>query len=419
MRKLFRILLVLIVASFVCSCNKGRNLPRVSLCYDTITSDFLPGYFALQDDEGNNIACEADIRRRGSYSLRFDKPSFSIKLNEPSGGKYNVPLLGMRSDNYWVLDGMASDKSRMRNMVSMRLWKECSRKPWYADKEQDCKNYVSGRFVELFINDQPYGIYCLTERIDRKQLSLRKHLISDGTSGGKLYKGVQWSESTLYQSLPPDLYNIPEEKHRGWEIKYPKQATTVDWQPLDELFIFMTCSDSATFVSQISERLDLPVFIDYFLLCNLISARDNTGKNLCISFYDIDASPRALVTPWDMDHSWGRTFSGTEEPPDHILFTDYGVYPRLFSCCPWFRQMVCERWKTLRQGPFSKEHIDALFSEYFTLFLTTGMAEKEENLWSGRNGIVLDFECEQHYISEWTERRLAFLDSIFADPARP
>ena len=118
---------------------------------------------------------QADIRWRGATSLRYQKKSYAIKLKDASGNKLDASLLGMRSDNSWILDAMAVDKARISNRVSTDLWLDFSRKPYYFAQEPELVNGTHGKFVEVYLNGRYDGLYGLTEKVDRKQLKLKKY----------------------------------------------------------------------------------------------------------------------------------------------------------------------------------------------------------------------------------------------------
>lgn len=167
----------------------------------------------------------------------------------------------------------------------------------------------------------------------------------------------------------------------------------------------------SNFTDSIEYHLDVPVFTDYVLLCQLISARDNERKNVNLSFYQAGAE-RALFTPWDMDHSWGRMYNSQEELPNCEMFNNHQLINKL-NFYYHFRDSLTARYAELRGTYFSIEHIDSLFAPYFEMYATTGMDTVEAKLWSGHNGIVFDIPSEQQYIHDWVKLRLEYLDSVY------
>jgi len=389
------------------------RLPRIILHNDTaLLTTFTSGFFTLITDT-DTIAHPILLRHRGAGSLRYDKPSLAVKMLDSIGEKMNVSFFGMRSDNYWILDAMAPDKARMRNRAAMDLWLEIAPPVWYAKQEPEALNGYRGEMVEVWFDSVPMGVYCLMERIDRKQLKLKKYSEDKGIRG-LLYKTVKWSDEVSFNRLT----SIPTPSMaawQGWEYEYPdyEDGEPIDWEPLVNLIRFVWKSNTSVFADSLGEHIDMPTYINYCLLVNMLSARDNAGKNNYWSFYDIQKSERALVSFWDIDHSWGRMYNSKEEPIDYIRPESNLLYDRCRAEYPGFVEDLEQRYAELRRSAFTINHLDSLLDRYFTRYAQTGMDTLEARLWSGHNDIVFDIPSEQEYIHNWLLQRLDFLDEYY------
>jgi len=388
------------------------TLPRIDLTYTTLDTDtFNTGTFRFTDSN-DTISLNMLIRHRGASSLSYDKYSYAIKLCDSLGNSVDTTFLGMRKDNYWILDAMASDKARMRNRVSMDLWLEFSRKPWYQSKEPDCVNGYRGHMVEVYLNNQPQGIYHFMERVDRKQLKVKKYSEKNGIRG-VLYKNVKYSLLSRYwidyrNPMPSDtaVWDGYEQKHPDVEDGEP-----VSWTQLHHHVTTCVNTPSATYPDSIETHLDIPVFVDYILFTQLLSARDNMSKNLYLSIYS-NGDERMLYTPWDLDHSWGRRYNGDIEDVDAQVAWDQNyLYKRMVSYYH-LKDTLCSRYAELRSYYFSLEHITSLFEPYFDLYAASGLDTLEQQLWSGHD-ITFTIADEQDYIHDWVEARLAYLDNLY------
>lgn len=410
--------------SIVLLCH-AESLPRVEITFDTLASDvYHPGTFKLIEN-GDIIQELMTIRHRGASSLRYDKASYAVKLCDSTGSKVEYKLLGMRKSHYWILDAMATDKARMRNRVAMDLWLEFSRKPWYYDKEPKLVNGYRGKMVEVYVNDSAQGIYCLMERVDRKQLKIQKYDDVLGVQGA-LYKNTSYTLLSRYwqdyRNPMPDttahsgVWDGFEQKEPDWEDGEP-----ICWKPLERHINAIRKTTNATrFTDTIVTHLDIPVFVDYVLFTQLLSARDNVGKNLYLSFYNVD-SLKVLYTPWDLDHSWGRQYNSSEEDVDAKMSWESNyLYIRMRDLFH-LEDTLSNRYAELRDNYFSIEYIDSLFATYFDLYARTGMDTVEQKIWSGHNGIEFDIPSEQQYIHNWVEQRMEYLDSVYhyTTPAPP
>lgn len=386
------------------------QIPVLQISYDTLCTDsFTMGTMDLIIDDTTHYYIE--IRRRGASSLKYSKPSLAIKLIDSIGNKLDTTLLGMREDNYWILDAMVSDKARARNRASMDLWLEIARDPWYKDLEPKCINGYRGQMVMVEINHQPMGIYHFCERMDRKQLKLKKYNPDKGGIRGLLYKSEDWTATNpfTYTTTPPadtvDFWS-------GYTVSYPEldEGDSITWQPLVDFTKFARTHSYVTIQPEINDYIDMPVYIDYTLLISLLSARDNNGKNIYWSYYDQTVSKKALVSLWDMDHSWGRQYNGNEELTS--LESTNRLYTKLIRTAP-FRDSLYHRYAELRQHVFTVQHLDSVIGKYLDLYEKTGMDQVEEKLWNGVDGIQFDISEERAYIHRWLVERIAFLDRIY------
>lgn len=390
------------------------QLPMVKINTDNaLSQEFTDCSFTLDD----TISLKADIRFRGASALSKQKKSFAVKLKYQDGEKCDTSLLGMRKDNYWILDAMAIDVARMRNRVSMDLWNDFSRASYINKNESDACNGTRGRFVELYLNDVYWGIYCLSERLDRKQLKLKK--VDENGVKGILYKSKSWS--TLYsKDSNYYVFNNDNDQWNGWEVSYPdiKDNEPIDWQPLADVIHWLSYSSSQEIAEGLNSKIDIPVWQDYFLLMEFICAGDNICKNQYVYFYNVRKEDRMLgVAPWDMDHSWGRDYAGkiTSKTNAHYnLLTNYNRIGKLLEEHEsLLENTYADRYAQLRIAFFTAESLKNRFEKYFKLFRQSGAAQREIERWNATDGIELDFEKEQQYINDWIEERICYMDNKY------
>lgn len=389
---------------------RADELPKVYITASDLSTSFSDGTIRI----GEEPEMRCDIRWRGASVLKYDKKSFAIKLKDADGEKCDTSLLGMRSDNSWILDAMAVDKARMRNRVSMDLWLDMSTKPYYIEKEPKAVNGIRGRFVEVWLNGNYEGLYCLSEKIDRKQLKLRKH--KDGNVRGILYKSNR--HNVMYiddESLYAYDNSLPT--WNGWEVSYPdaEDGEPIDWSLLTDNIHWLTFASNESINDSLPVRFDLPVWKDLFLLVDVMLGNDNSSKNQYVYAYDVnkDYGQCLSVAPWDMDATWGRSYTGDTLHADceagiyhqlqyHLLYT-YGDSATNYR----------PRYEELRRTWFTAESLKNRFHTYFSQLRNAGALQREEERWNGVNGIDLDFDYEEEYIDQWIDDRLAYLDNYY------
>ena len=386
------------------------SLPIIHIQSENISTEFSNGHFLFYDPTDSvPLAFDIDVRWRGATTLARPKKSYAVKLKDAKGEKLNHSFLGLRSDNSWILDAMSIDKARMRNRISTDLWNDFSTTSYIRAFEPTALNGTRGQFVEVFYNHRYQGVYCMTEKIDRKQLQLRK--FKNGQMRGVLYKTNKWNTLVATSPVPTNAQSI----WNGIEISYPnlEDGEPVDWSPLLQIMDFLTNSSASELRRELPQRIDLDVWRDYFLFIELLLAEDNDCKNQCVYFYDATNSSSLFgIAPWDLDHSWGRDYQGNAlEANKNFL-----LYNRVHTCLRTYYgsyNYVKERYQELRTNELRTDSLKARFHRVFQLYRENQVDEREELRWNGQDDIVLDFDAEEEYIQQWIDQRLAYLDAKY------
>lgn len=359
---------------------------------------------SLVENNGIVTVSSAGIEYRGATSQSYPKKSFEIEFWKDQTGKetQDLALLGMREDKDWNLQALYNEPLKIASITAWEIW-ETIGKPYYATEEPKAKLGVSSEFVELFLNDSYQGIYVVAEKIDRKQLKLKKN--TETEIRGELYKGSSWGATTYYEL--PALDNASEE-WGGFEYKYPKDLR--DWSKLYNLHDFVLNSDSDLFYSEYKNKYDNDNLVDYFIFLNLLRITDNTGKNLYTARYDKNG--KYFFVPWDLDGVLGRIWDSTiENKTDDILSN--GLYDRLQNDDrpDGFRFDLSKRWTSLRSDFITTDNIMQLLLNNYS-YLKVNSAYERDQLANSGSTISSEYE-EFAFIREWLTKRIEFLDKAF------
>ena len=166
MKNLFTIICFLICTT-ICS---QSQLPILKLNGD-FGYEYQEGTIDINMPDGSTIDnLSGMIKWRGGTTNAEGKHkrNYKIKLDN------DIQLFGFRKDNSWILDAGQADLFRLRNRIATEIWNDIAHKPYYANEEHDVLTGVRGQVVEVYLNDEYRGIYCLTECMDRKQLKIKK-----------------------------------------------------------------------------------------------------------------------------------------------------------------------------------------------------------------------------------------------------
>ena len=388
------------------------QLPVVYLDFEgTPSKDTdIEGQFRLKDGT-DSVVCAVDLHIHGQTATTYEKKSFKLKLKDMDGEDLDAPLLGMRKDNSWLLDAMAVDLARCRNRVSWDIWNEFSVPSYIAAFNSNTRNGIDGRFVELYLNGKYWGLYCLNECMDRKQLKLKKW--DEAGQRGLLVKDMYDSDLQYAFNVSKRFYTdntLPQ--WLFWEAKYPKkeQGEPLDWTPFTSILYFLNMLDEATVKEHLAERIDLPVALDIVVMNEVMHGDDNFEKNLYYYFYDVNQSQVMGLTLWDMDSTWGRDFRAKTKGADTEIGSD-----KFNLLLDYAKKVgdVGKRYGELRQSYLQPEKLKAHFAKYFLLFRESGAAERETTRWSGINKLTINFQEEEAYIMQWIDDRIHYLDEKY------
>lgn len=363
------------------------------------------------------------VRIRGQHSSEFKKKPFGVELRDSTEQTVDERMFGMRNDDDWVLDAMWVDPARMRNRTLTDIWNTISDLPYSKDNEYQA-NGSSGLFVEVFVKSQYYGLYCFTDKIDRKKLNLKKMQVSDDsltiTHRGLLMRGRKYNEATV-------LYKYDKEARQDtlnwcdWLQEYPDDSDSqACWQPLID-WLNVVSYEHPTRWNQLKEEYAEWLYpdnlVDFFIFINAFYLAENTMKNYYLSFRNIQKEHRALFTLWDMDASIGRKGDGTDcfDDDTRYAFNDYlinrfGLMRRLMEDNTFhFKNLMHDRWEQLRTDQLSVQNIEKRLRAYAKLFTKTGAMAREQAKWGESAAPDLDAEIDR--MVDWYARNFDKMDA--------
>ena len=392
----------------------------------TFGYDYAQGNISLlSPDAAEPTNSFAKVKWRGGSTNTADKHkrNYKIKTLNEKGKKQEISLLGMREDNNWILDAGQIDLFRLRNRIATEIWNDFATKPYYASKEPKAKSGVTGKVVEVILNNEYRGIYSLTEAMDRKELKLKKYDDKNQEFHGQLWKVSSWDKATFWD-IDKDYDNTQETWH-AFETKYPdiEDVNPTDYSPLYEAIDFVANSNDEAFKKEVGDYFDIPVLIDYQLFQETLKPVDNNGKNMFWGIYDVAKSKKLTLAIWDLDASVGQFWQcSTPLHPNRVFpNTDLGVkdgfnlYHRLSSLnVDNYNEKVASRYQELRKTYFSEENLISRYQGYYDMLVKSGAASREECKWSKDSdigGYPLNFKSEIEYIKNWIINRLNYLDS--------
>lgn len=282
-------------------------------------------YMVLYDSRGcKTYQGKLSIKGRGNTSWAQPKKPYTLKLDE------KTELLGMPTDNRWLLLANALDKTLLRNHLAYFLARA---------KGSAISWTPRGEYVELILNGVHKGNYYLCEKIEvgPDRLALEKNKKGDTTNLSFLVElDVYFDEinrfRTPIRNLPVMIHYPDDEDLTGAQMDYIEQYFT----KLENFFY----EETAKTIDEIRAYVDLESYIDYRLL-NELTGNLESSHPKSVFMYSDKGGPLKTGPAWDYDY---QTFGH---------FYRYG-----FLCmdCLWnwkifatpeVRALACERWERL------------------------------------------------------------------------
>jgi hypothetical protein len=323
-----------------------------------------PGVRNYLVDPYNNYNGKIAIEIRGSTSQQYPKKSYGFETQDLLGVKLNVPLLGLPTENDWILYGPYPDKTLLRDVLTY-------------DLSQKFGHYASNwRYCELMIDGQYLGVYILLERIkrDNNRVDIARldtdDLAGDSLTGGyivkvdKLTGEVGYSWTSNYNTEVVMQFHDPE-----FDELNPIQASYME--------NFIGEFEDAIWGPQFADPLvgypkyiDTRSFYDFFILQELGRTVDGYRSS---SFMHKDKTSGAwngklVAGPmWDFNLSYGNAdycdadlTSGWQYNFDEVCDFTSAIpfwWEKLLQSTTYKNGLKC-RWEELRQGPLHTDSIN-------------------------------------------------------------
>lgn len=333
---------------------------------------------------------EAHIR--GNTSRTYPKKGYKLTLKTQNKEGEIVPdkkpLFGLRSDDEWILNAMYSDASKIRDKLSADLWNSFgSKRPEFPD----AKFGTDLVYVEVFFNQEYWGVYGLMEPVDSKQLDLTKEGETSPTEYS--YKSVTPQDIPTEELILTEAF---EKELAGYELKGSR--STIDrtsWEPLFSYLELRDLADNETFSEKAPVLLDTDGAVNVWIYLQAVLGIDNRGKNMYYVAKSNHHSSRIYFAPWDMDLTWGDSLrEGTGE-----ALWDVGLFPNLYSeRINWpigdrlveldvedAREYIREKWRFLRESSFSDENLTQSVDSLVHEIRDSGALVRDRERWPDSN----------------------------------
>jgi hypothetical protein len=387
-----------------------------------------PGQMTYRNGPPNVYNGNIGIEVRGATSSGYPQKPYGFETRTPAGANNNVSLLGMPPENDWVLLSNYNDRSLVRNALAMRLFGQMGN---YSPRTRLC---------EVMVDSSYRGVYLLAEKIKRDsgRVSIANLTPADTTgdelSGGYILQQNHWNNSNSFQSNYSPIDHPTFDVHFVYESPAP-----ADLHPKQKAYIaaFMDSLETALYSANFADTLngyrkylDVPSFIDYFLVNEL--ARNNDGFKKSVFFHKDKHSKGGKLKAgpvWDFDWAWKTMAtcalfdkndgSGCAHRINDCPTDNYscGYYIRLLMDTTFANTLRC-RYEQFRAGVMDTTvlfgYIDSIGTllqdvqtRHFQRWPILGMSGPAPEV----NAIATTYAAELDTLKHWIAVRLQWLDA--------
>lgn len=316
--------------------------------------------------------------KKGYNIVFFDDSDYSIKNNVDIGfGKHNK----------YTLKAEWTDKSHSRNVVSGKIAGDIQNE--YGLFTDTVNNGVVDGFpIELYLNDEFYGLYSLTVPKDWM------HNLDESNKNNLAIMAKDYDNKTTFSQLAT-------EKWESFEVEVGEE-NDYSLALFNRLVRFIKNSSVADFRNNFSNYLDLDAMLNYYCFMMYAELYDDVNKNYMFVTYD---GNYWYISLYDMDVSYGTSWSGNELLDYTDMFETYIADSQLWSKFEKaFPNEIAKRYEELRSTYLNKKYVMKQFNSYYNSIPKSSF-ELEDEKWGIKNGYGLD------QISEFLDARTPVLDS--------
>lgn len=300
------------------------------------------------------LSSKIKIRYRGNSSIRYAKKQFGIKLLNEQEEESELSMLGMESDEDWILNISMADKSLIRNYLAFNIAGEIME---YTPDVKYCE--------VVFKNGDVYeyqGLYLMMESIKKSEGRVNISPYEEGKSyTSYILRRDRFKDDGIMLNTEAALNNTCY----GWlEVRYPNEKYVdenlynyiLDDVNNIEQIIY---SENNEIFNTYNQFIDEDSFIDYFIVNEFFMNYD-AGNNSTYMYKDIGSKIK-MGPVWDFDQSIDNYDKGIADLKQ-MVFIDRPWFEKLINSHE-FNKKLLKRYKELRKNILSDENIDNKISD--------------------------------------------------------
>lgn len=369
---------------------KCTTLPLINIekFYDKPNYEYDDCTITIWDNSSENYSSistyDGRVRiRGGQVTSEMPKPGLRLKFDSVLKGDNNkdekyYDILGLESDNEFVLYTSNMEKDHIRNVFTTNLWYDtCA-----IENDLNMKLGMSYRYCEVFINGKYWGLCALGNPINEKRHYVELDKDSDKYPLENIYKMNFFGER---EHLDYELYG----NDYLFFIKTNEDVSEA-WQPFIDYMKLLLYSDDK---AKLYDSIDLDNALDIYLFYNLVQGWDNAWyedglkfrNTYLISKVKDDGCIKMYYIPWDMDRCWGHEREDSLEylmdPSRNYEMVAIPIENLLELKDDKIGSLIYEKYQALRKDKWSDQAIVSMLEEYERQAYFSGAFDRDRNRW--------------------------------------
>lgn len=364
-------------------------------------------------DPPNNYTGKISVEYRGESSQLFPKKSMTIETQNTIGENVNVSLVDMPEENDWILYAPYTDKTMLRDVLSYKIGNDMGQ---YAPRT---------RFVELYLNDEYYGVYVLIEKIkiDDNRVDIAS-LKPEDISGDELTGGYILRKDKIDETDYPAWNTATNFWRTSYQFVDPEGDELVDGQRnyikgfMNEFELSLWSDNYKDETTGYRKYVDVPSFIQ-FSLVNELSKNVDGYQFSTYMYKDKDSRDGKLhMGPlWDFNLAYGNVnYTEASMVTTEWLWDErIGWWKDRLILDPYYTGMMKCTWLNMRAGKLKDDRI-VQYIDSVALVLDEAQKRNYERwpilgqyVWPNQY-VGNTYQDEIAFLKQWLLDRLAWMD---------
>ncbi len=404
--------------------DKDALLPKVFITLapgntlHTLNKEDYVGALVTMNNAGefNIPGLSAGVRLRGNSTAYAPKRPLRIKFDSATS------VFGRPAEKSWTLLANHYDYSLMRNYIAYNMYDHISPDGTFSSLVQ---------FVDVYVNNEYQGVYTLCDQIESGEGRVNVPTSTKNADTGYLleydYRIMdEGSEGTDYFKV--SITDPLLQARNGWgpgtqipyAIKSPDPDDGIPAANINFIQAYMQSVHDAIATrdfTQISQKIDVESFIDFFMLAEIFQLTDIGG--LSVYMYKDKGGKLKMGPAWDYDLSVGNAIHTPRFPTGTFWAEQVNPLFAPLMDCPEFASLYMQEYldSYADYKAYLTDFIDTSYETYHTAlernFLKWDIWNYDQGFETPEIDAIKTHKGQVDFIRNWLCERLDWLNAAY------